>query len=77
MNISPLAVVRACLQAYVDKDRAAIEALIADAYHFTSPIDNAARPPALLRDLLAEQRDDGGLRLHLPGRRGRSRLHRL
>ena len=41
MNISPLAVVRACLQAYVDKDRAAIEALIADAYHFTSPIDNA------------------------------------
>ena len=41
MNTNPLAVVRACLQAYVDKDRAAIEALIADDYHFTSPIDNA------------------------------------
>ena len=32
---------RACLQAYVDKDRAAIEALIADDFHFTSPLDNA------------------------------------
>jgi hypothetical protein len=37
----PLAVVHACLQAYVDKDRAAIEPLIAADYHFTSPIDNA------------------------------------
>jgi hypothetical protein len=41
MNTSPLAVARSCLQAYVDKDREAIEALIADGYHFTSPIDNA------------------------------------
>jgi hypothetical protein len=41
MNKSPLAVARACLQAYVDKDRTAIEALIAGDYHFTSPIDNA------------------------------------
>ena len=41
MNNSPLAIARACLQAYVDKDRAAIEALIDDDYHFTSPIDNA------------------------------------
>jgi hypothetical protein len=40
-DTSPLGVARACLQAYVDKDRAAIEALIADDYHFTSPIDNA------------------------------------
>ena len=39
--MSPLAIVRACLQAYVDKDRSAIEALIAREYHFTSPIDNA------------------------------------
>ena len=35
------AIVRACLQAYVDKDRAAIEKLIADEYRFTSPLDNA------------------------------------
>jgi ketosteroid isomerase-like protein len=30
----------ACYQAYVDRDRAAIEALIADDFHFTSPLDN-------------------------------------
>jgi ketosteroid isomerase-like protein len=40
-STSPLAVARACLQAYVAKDRAAIEALLADDFHFTSPIDNA------------------------------------
>jgi hypothetical protein len=41
MEKSPLAVARACLEAYVDKDRAAIEALIAEDYRFTSPLDNA------------------------------------
>ncbi|TMJ34008.1 MAG: nuclear transport factor 2 family protein [Alphaproteobacteria bacterium] len=41
MNSNPLAVARGCLEAYVSKDRAAIEALIAEDYHFTSPIDNA------------------------------------
>jgi len=41
MSKSPLSVARACLQAYVNKDRAAIEALLDDDYHFTSPIDNA------------------------------------
>jgi ketosteroid isomerase-like protein len=41
MSRGPLAVVRACLRAYVDKDRRAIEALLDDDYHFTSPIDNA------------------------------------
>jgi hypothetical protein len=40
MNDKPLDVVRACLQAYVDKDRASIEALLDDDYHFTSPLDN-------------------------------------
>jgi ketosteroid isomerase-like protein len=49
MTKSPLAVARACLQAYVDKDRAAIEALLADDYHFTSPIDNALDRAAYLR----------------------------
>jgi hypothetical protein len=38
---SPLTVARACLRAYVDKDRTAIESILADDYHFTSPIDNA------------------------------------
>ena len=41
MSITPLQAVRASLQAYVDKDRAAIEALLADDFRFTSPIDNA------------------------------------
>src|SRR5688572_30114964 len=40
MSKSPLTVARACLQAYVDKDRAAIEALLDEDFHFTSPIDN-------------------------------------
>ena len=41
MSNKPLTVARACLQAYVNKDRAAIEALLDEHYHFTSPIDNA------------------------------------
>ena len=34
------AIARAAYGAYVAKDRAAIEALIADDFHFTSPLDN-------------------------------------
>ncbi len=35
-----VAVARACYDAYVKKDRAAIEALIAEDFHFNSPLDN-------------------------------------
>ena len=35
-----LEIARASYEAYVRKDRAAIEALIADDFHFTSPLDN-------------------------------------
>lgn len=38
--MTPLEVVKACLQAYTAKDRAAIEELIAEDYSFTSPLDN-------------------------------------
>src|SRR5690242_19364829 len=38
--MTPLQIVKKALQAYVDKDRAAIEALIAQDYRFTSPLDN-------------------------------------
>lgn len=38
--ISDEDVVRGTLQAYVDKDRDAIERLIADDFHFSSPLDN-------------------------------------
>ena len=34
------AIARASYQAYVDKDRASIERLIADDFHFSSPLDN-------------------------------------
>ena len=33
-------IVKACFDAYVRKDRAAIELLINDEFHFTSPLDN-------------------------------------
>jgi ketosteroid isomerase-like protein len=41
MSTRALAVARACLQAYVSKDRSALEALLDDDFHFTSPVDNA------------------------------------
>jgi hypothetical protein len=41
MTAKPLSVVQACLDAYVAKDRTAIERLISETYHFTSPLDNA------------------------------------
>jgi hypothetical protein len=37
---SPLTIARECLRAYVDKDRTAIETMLAEDYRFTSPIDN-------------------------------------
>jgi len=37
---SNAAIAKAAYQAYVTKDRAAIEKLIADDFHFTSPVDN-------------------------------------
>ena len=35
-----VAIARACYEAYVTKDRSAIESIIADDFHFTSPLDN-------------------------------------
>jgi ketosteroid isomerase-like protein len=40
MTNDPLSVARSAYQAYVDKDRARLEALLADNFRFTSPIDN-------------------------------------
>ena len=40
MTIDAIAIARAAYEAYVTKDRAKIEALIADDFHFTSPLDN-------------------------------------
>ena len=40
MKDDPKSIVRKIYQAYVDKDRAAIEALLSEDFHFTSPLDN-------------------------------------
>ena len=37
---NPTDIARAMYRAYVEKDRAAAEALIAEDFHFTSPLDN-------------------------------------
>ena len=34
------ALTRACYDAYVSKDRASMEKLLAEDFHFTSPLDN-------------------------------------
>jgi hypothetical protein len=36
----PITVAQRAYKAYVDKDRAAIEVIIGDDFHFTSPLDN-------------------------------------
>ncbi|CAN5379653.1 nuclear transport factor 2 family protein [soil metagenome] len=40
MTHDNIAIAKACYRAYVTKDRAAIEALLADDFTFTSPLDN-------------------------------------
>ena len=40
MHDDLISIVRKSYQAYVDKDRSAIERVIADDFHFTSPLDN-------------------------------------
>ncbi|MEP7067606.1 MAG: nuclear transport factor 2 family protein [Usitatibacter sp.] len=49
MSRRPVDVVRACLQAYATQDRAALEALVAQDYRFTSPMDNALDRDAYFR----------------------------
>ena len=41
MSHSPIAIVRACLRAYVENDQTAMEKLLDPDYRFTSPLDNA------------------------------------
>ena len=36
----PISVAKKCYKAYIEKDRAAIERVIADDFHFSSPLDN-------------------------------------
>ncbi|GAB3774969.1 nuclear transport factor 2 family protein [Ramlibacter monticola] len=45
MSRDPIEVARAAYEAYVRKDRAAIEALVAEDFHFTSPLDNRIDRP--------------------------------
>ena len=66
---SNAAIAQAAYRAYVTKDRAALEALLADDFHFTSPLDNRLDRETLLPSLLAEQRGHRGVRLR-PSRHG-------
>jgi ketosteroid isomerase-like protein len=45
----PISVARSCYDAYVRKDRAAIEELISSDFHFTSPLDNRLDRDAYLQ----------------------------
>ncbi|MGX4806289.1 nuclear transport factor 2 family protein [Bradyrhizobium guangdongense] len=49
MTKSALDLARARLEAYVHKDRTTIEALLADDYHFSSPVDNELDRATYLR----------------------------
>ena len=49
MVSSPEQVVRACYAAYETRNRAALEALLGDDFHFTSPMDNRLDREAYLR----------------------------
>lgn len=40
MPSDPIAIARRCYEAYARSDRAALEALVAEDFHFTSPLDN-------------------------------------
>lgn len=40
MADDPITIARQCYQAYADGDRGALESLIGDDFHFTSPLDN-------------------------------------
>ncbi len=50
-----VAIVRASYEAYVSKNRSALEPLIADDFHFTSPLDNRIDRGDVFHALLAEQ----------------------
>ena len=66
---SNAAIAQAAYRAYVTKDRAALEALLADDFHFTSPLDNRLDRDTYLPSLLAKQRGHRGVRLR-PSRHG-------
>jgi len=40
LPVDPISVAKKAYQAYVEKDRAVIEALVADDFHFSNPLDN-------------------------------------
>lgn len=49
MHHGALALARAAFKAYLDKDRRALESLLDDDFHFTSPLDNALDRATYLR----------------------------
>ena len=71
---SNVAVARAAYQAYVTKDRSSLEALIADDFHFTSPLDNRIdRDTYFERCWPNSERSEGGVFLNTRRRSPRIR----
>ena len=55
MTAGPAEVAKALYDAYASSDRAAAERLVAEDFHFTSPLDNRTQSRDIFRALLAEQ----------------------
>lgn len=77
MPDDPGEVARASYRAYVDKDRDAIEALIAPDFHFTSPLDNRLDRDAYLARCWREQRAARRFPVRRRRRARRVRVRRL
>jgi len=68
-NESNVAIARTCCKAYVTKDRSAIEPLIADDFHFTSPLDNRINRATYFERCWPNSERTEGFHLH-PAPRG-------
>ena len=70
MTNDAVAIARAAYAAYVAKDRAAIEALIADEFHFTSPLDKGLRSRSVRRGFQCLSFDNVHTTIFTPDGRG-------
>ena len=72
-----ITIVKQSYQAYVDKDRAALEAVITDDFHFTSPLDNRIDRRTYLERCWPNSKTISGFRIRKPCSRREPRLRHL
>ena len=77
MTDPTISIARKAYQAYIDKDRAAIEAVIGDNFHFTSPLDNRLNRQAYFDRCWKNSETITDFTLHQSGRRRRACLRYL